>query len=161
MELSRTGHGVGTTNRGPARPRECPLCIKKNALSYCRPTGRLEPTPADLAYGSVALAALEYRARQGEIILLYEDETILWRFALPRAGWCPTVMPKSCANISSTSWPPSATPAQRSSWWSIAAACIGHTSSTRPWLTTRARFASIACRPTVGTLSIPLQASGG
>ena len=38
-------------------------------------------------YGSVALAALEYRARQGEIILLYEDETILWRFALPRAGW--------------------------------------------------------------------------
>src|SRR6266705_1382761 len=32
-------------------------------------------------------AALEYRARRGEIILLYEDETILWRFALPRAGW--------------------------------------------------------------------------
>jgi hypothetical protein len=30
---------------------------------------------------------LEYRARRGEIILLYEDETILWRFALPRAGW--------------------------------------------------------------------------
>jgi transposase len=35
----------------------------------------------------VDLAALEYRARQGEIILLYEDETVLWRFALPRAGW--------------------------------------------------------------------------
>lgn len=87
MELSRTGHGVGTTNRHPTRPREHPLRIKKNALSYCRPTGRLAPTPADLAYGSVALAALEYRARQGEIILLYEDETILWRFALPRAGW--------------------------------------------------------------------------
>jgi len=33
------------------------------------------------------LAALEYRARRGEIILLYEDETILWRFALPRVGW--------------------------------------------------------------------------
>jgi transposase len=33
------------------------------------------------------LAALEYRARQGKIILLYEDETVLWRFALPRAGW--------------------------------------------------------------------------
>ena len=33
------------------------------------------------------LAALEYQARRGEIILLYEDETILWRFALPRAGW--------------------------------------------------------------------------
>ena len=26
-------------------------------------------------------------ARRGEIILLYEDETVLWRFALPRAGW--------------------------------------------------------------------------
>ena len=87
MELSRTGHGVGPTNRGPTRPRERPLRVKKNALSYCRSTGRLDPTPADLAYGSVALAALEYRARQGESILLYEDETILWRFALPRAGW--------------------------------------------------------------------------
>ena len=61
--------------------------MKKNTGSYCRPTGRLDPTPADLAYGSVDLAALEYRARRGEIILLYEDETILWRFALPRAGW--------------------------------------------------------------------------
>jgi len=47
----------------------------------------LNPTPADLAYGSLELAALEYQARRGEIILLYEDETILWRFALPRAGW--------------------------------------------------------------------------
>jgi hypothetical protein len=47
----------------------------------------LDPAPADLAYGSLELAALEYRARRGEIILLYEDETILWRFALPRAGW--------------------------------------------------------------------------
>jgi hypothetical protein len=56
-------------------------------LSYYRPTGRLDPAPADLAYGSLELAALEYRARRGEIILLYEDETILWRFALPRAGW--------------------------------------------------------------------------
>ena len=27
------------------------------------------------------------RARQGEIILLSEDEIILWRSALPRAGW--------------------------------------------------------------------------
>jgi hypothetical protein len=56
-------------------------------LTYCRPTGRLDPNPADLAYASLELAALEYRARRGEIILLYEDETILWRFALPRAGW--------------------------------------------------------------------------
>src|SRR5207253_3765763 len=55
------------------------------------PTGRLAPAPADLASGSLALAALEYQARRGEIILLYEDETILWRFALPRAGWWRTV----------------------------------------------------------------------
>ncbi len=61
--------------------------MKKNTLSYCRPTGRLDPNPADLAYGSLELAALEYRARRGEIILLYEDETILWRFAMLRAGW--------------------------------------------------------------------------
>jgi hypothetical protein len=27
------------------------------------------------------------RARQGEIMLLSEDEIILWRFALPRDGW--------------------------------------------------------------------------
>jgi transposase len=56
-------------------------------LSFYRPTGRLAPSPADLAYGSLDLAALEYQARRGEIIVLYEDETILWRFALPRAGW--------------------------------------------------------------------------
>ena len=56
-------------------------------MSYYRPTGRLEPHPADLAYGALELAALEYQARRGEIILLYEDETVLWRFALPRAGW--------------------------------------------------------------------------
>jgi DDE superfamily endonuclease len=87
MELSRTGHGAGATHRGPARPRERPLRAKKNALSYCRPTGRLDPTPADLAYAGLERAALEYRARQGEIILLYEDETLLWRFALPRRGW--------------------------------------------------------------------------
>jgi len=61
--------------------------LEKNALSYSRPTGRLAPDPADLASASLALAALEYRARHGEIILLYEDETILWRFALPRLGW--------------------------------------------------------------------------
>ena len=56
-------------------------------MSFYRPTGRLDPAPADLAYGSLELAALEYQARRGEIILLYEDETILWRVALPRAGW--------------------------------------------------------------------------
>jgi hypothetical protein len=87
MELSRTRDRLSPRDRGPAGPRECPLCVKKNALSYCRPTGRLDPAPAELAFASLELAALEYRARQGEIILLYEDETILWRFALPRAGW--------------------------------------------------------------------------
>ena len=61
--------------------------MKKNTLSSCRPTGRRDPTPADLASASLELAALEYRARRGEIVLLYEDETILWRFALPRLGW--------------------------------------------------------------------------
>ena len=87
MELSRTGNRLGPRNRRPAWPRKCPRGVKKNTVSYCRPTGRLDPTPADLAYGSIDLAALEYRARRGEIILLYEDETILWRFALPRLGW--------------------------------------------------------------------------
>ena len=49
--------------------------------------GTARSPPADLAYGSVDLAALESRARRGAIIVLYEDETILWRFALPRLGW--------------------------------------------------------------------------
>ena len=56
-------------------------------MSFYRPTSRLAPDLAALAYASVALAALEYQARRGEIILLYVDETILWRFALPRLGW--------------------------------------------------------------------------
>ncbi len=63
------------------------MCGKKNALRSYRPTGRLDPTPAARAYGSLELAALEYQARRGEIIVLYADETLLWRFALPRAGW--------------------------------------------------------------------------
>jgi hypothetical protein len=86
MELSRTRHRLSPRDWGPAWPRECPLCTKKK-LSYYRPTGRLDPTPSALAYASIELAALEYQARRGEIIVLYEDETILWRFALPRAGW--------------------------------------------------------------------------
>jgi hypothetical protein len=52
-----------------------------------RMIGQLDPTPADLAYAALALAALECRARRGERILLYEDETIVWCLALPRAGW--------------------------------------------------------------------------
>jgi hypothetical protein len=54
---------------------------------YKRPTGRLDPHPADLAYGALALAALEYQARRGEIIVLDADETLLWRCARLRAGW--------------------------------------------------------------------------
>jgi hypothetical protein len=68
-------------------PRKRPRGVKKKKVSYYRPTGRLDPAPADLAYGALELAALEYQARRGEIILLYEDETILWRFAMLRAGW--------------------------------------------------------------------------
>jgi transposase len=66
--------------------RASATCSKKD-VSYRRPTGRLAPNPAALAWASLALAALAYRAHRGEIILLYEDATVLWRFALPRAGW--------------------------------------------------------------------------
>jgi transposase len=87
VELPRTRDRAGPSDGRPARPGKCARGLKKNAVSFYRPTGRLEPAPADLAYGSLELAALEYQARRGEIILLYEDETILWRFARPRAGW--------------------------------------------------------------------------
>jgi len=42
--------------------------MKKNALSSCRPTGRLDPNPADLAYGRLELEALESWARQDKMI---------------------------------------------------------------------------------------------
>src|SRR6266568_5167271 len=87
VELSRARHRLRPADRGPTRSRKCARGVKKNTLSSCRPTGRLDPTPADLASGSLELAALEYRARRGEIIVLYEDATLLWRFALPRLGW--------------------------------------------------------------------------
>ena len=61
-------------------------CSKKDGSDH-RPTGRLGPAPAARSWASLDLAALAYRARRGEIIWLYEDATILWRFALPRAGW--------------------------------------------------------------------------
>jgi hypothetical protein len=73
-----------------ARPRSRLSCVcypRKKDVSYSRPTGRLAPAPAALAWASLARAACEYRARRGEIMLLYEEETIGWRFALPRAGW--------------------------------------------------------------------------
>src|SRR5947207_9996977 len=87
MELPRTRDRLSPRDRGPAWPRKRPRGVKKKKVSYYRPTGRLDPNPAALAYGSLELAALEYQARRGEIILLYTDETILWRFALLRAGW--------------------------------------------------------------------------
>jgi len=73
-----------------AGPRACLSLVchpRKKDLSYHRPTGRLGPAPAERSWASLALAALEYRARRGEIMWLYEDATILWRCALPRAGW--------------------------------------------------------------------------
>jgi hypothetical protein len=91
MELPRTGHGISLTDRGPPRPRERPLRIKKTHGSDARPTGRLTPAPAVLASGSLERAALEYRARCGESLVLYADETMRGRFALPRAGWWCTV----------------------------------------------------------------------
>src|SRR5215831_1556714 len=87
VELSRPGDRLGAPHRSPAWSRKCPLGLKKNALSSCQPTGQLTPTSAALASASIDLAALDYRAQRGEIILLYADETVLWRFALPRAGW--------------------------------------------------------------------------
>jgi hypothetical protein len=87
VELSGTRDRLGPPDRRTDEPRERPRGVKKKDRSYSRPTGRLDPHPADLAYAALDLAALEYRARRGEIILLYEDETIVWRFALPRAGW--------------------------------------------------------------------------
>jgi len=43
--------------------------FKKKALSYDRLTGRLDPDAAALAYASIDLAALEYQARRGALIL--------------------------------------------------------------------------------------------
>src|SRR4029434_3021938 len=71
----------------PLRRESVREVVNTQDVRDIRPTGRLAPAPAELAWASLELAALEYRARRGEIIWLYEDETILWRFALPRAGW--------------------------------------------------------------------------
>ena len=87
MELSRVGDRLRPGHRGPPRPRKRARGVTKTEGSSYRPPGRLDPTPADLAYGARALAALESQARRGEISVLYEDDTILWRFALLRAGW--------------------------------------------------------------------------
>jgi hypothetical protein len=89
MRNGVVGHSRPSSLARPASSLAGKVCAgyEKNAWRFYRPTGRLAPAPADLASGSLALAALEYQARRGEIILLYEDETILWRFALPRAGW--------------------------------------------------------------------------
>ena len=87
MELPRTRDRVGLPHWGPARSRQRPRWAKKTPVRSCRPTGRLAPAPAALAYGALALAALESQARRGESMVLYADDTLLWRFALPRAGW--------------------------------------------------------------------------
>lgn len=56
-------------------------------MSDYRPTGRLNPDPHELAQARIELAELQKQAQQGNLIWLYEDESIVWRFALPRAGW--------------------------------------------------------------------------
>ena len=40
-----------------------------------------------MALARLDLAHLHERARRNALILLYEDETVVWRFALPRRGW--------------------------------------------------------------------------
>jgi hypothetical protein len=60
---------------------------EKKEGSSERPTGRRAPAPAALASGSLARAALESRARRGDILVLSEDATRRWRLARPRAGW--------------------------------------------------------------------------
>ena len=40
-----------------------------------------------MALARLDLAHLHERARRDDLILLYEDETVVWRFALPRRGW--------------------------------------------------------------------------
>jgi DDE superfamily endonuclease len=95
MEVSRTRARLRARDWGPAGPPACPPCFKKQAGSFSRPPGLLTPAPAALAYASGALAALEDQARRGELIWLYADETLLWRFALPRAGWGHRQAPRS------------------------------------------------------------------
>jgi hypothetical protein len=56
-------------------------------LSSRRPTGRLDPDPTALVLARHDLAILHEQAHRREIILLYEDEPVVWRFALPRRGW--------------------------------------------------------------------------
>src|SRR5713226_7551051 len=58
MELSGTRDRPRPPDRGPAQPRERPRRVKKKYVSYSRPTGRLAPAPAELAWGSLELAAL-------------------------------------------------------------------------------------------------------
>src|SRR6266571_9492414 len=65
VELSGTRHCPRPPDWGPAQPRERPRGVKKKDVSYSRPAGRLAPDPAELAWASVELAALEYRARRG------------------------------------------------------------------------------------------------
>ena len=68
---------VLTRQTGVQLSRESICDVLKNDVSYSQPTGRLAPAPAELLWASLELAALEYRARRGEIIGLYEDETSL------------------------------------------------------------------------------------
>jgi transposase len=61
--------------------------LKKKGFNYYRPTIELGANPEEIARAKEEIEELKKRAEQNEIILLFEDETTVWRFALPRAGW--------------------------------------------------------------------------
>ena len=83
VELSGTRHGSRPPDRPPTQPRERPRRVKKKTSATAAP--RVGSPPIPLSWRGVAQRARgpQYRARRGEIILLYEDETVLWRFASP------------------------------------------------------------------------------
>ncbi len=91
-----TARRIGTAANSVKRWRPKPAC-RSNESEYGSPLKKglellpahrqLEPDPDELACARDELAELQDQARQGQIILLYEDETLVWRFALPRAGW--------------------------------------------------------------------------
>lgn len=47
----------------------------------------MPPNEEEIKKAKLELDELKKKADHGEIVLLFEDETVLWRFPLPRAGW--------------------------------------------------------------------------
>ncbi len=64
----------------------CAVCDKTHAQRLSS-HGAARSPPAALAYAALDLAALAYRARRGERMVLDEEAPLLGRFALPRLGW--------------------------------------------------------------------------